>query len=134
METGTWGEDIAEDFLVSAGLRILARNVVCGGGELDIVAFDKSRGAAGEIVCVEVKTRASDAYGGGKAAMTSAKRRCVCKAASAYMRKHDLLRRAFRFDLIEVIGRKGGGDPLIRHYRNAFPMKTSSVRRNWRMR
>lgn len=48
---GASGEDLAADFLISKGLKILERNVRTPLGEIDILAQDKNM-----LVIVEVKT------------------------------------------------------------------------------
>ena len=55
---GRWGETIAEQTLISAGMDILARNWRCREGEIDIVARDGTT-----LVICEVKTRSSMAFG-----------------------------------------------------------------------
>ncbi len=52
LQTGARGEQLATDYLVHHGYRILERNFRTARGELDIVAFDGAR-----IVFVEVKTK-----------------------------------------------------------------------------
>ena len=49
---GSRGEDLAAEFLESAGLVVLERNFRCARGELDIIARDGDT-----AVFVEVKTR-----------------------------------------------------------------------------
>jgi putative endonuclease len=49
---GVSGERHAEQYLVSIGARILARNFRCRFGELDLVVEHE-----GDLVAVEVKTR-----------------------------------------------------------------------------
>lgn len=53
LERGRQGEDFAASFVEELGWKILDRNVVFRGGELDIVAMDSS-----ELVIAEVRTRA----------------------------------------------------------------------------
>ena len=39
-DVGTFGENIAAEYLVSQGYDIVERNAVCGGKEIDIIARD----------------------------------------------------------------------------------------------
>lgn len=61
---GRTGELLAEQFLRAQGYRIVERNVKTPMGELDLVAEE---GAV--LVFVEVKARASEAFGGGLGAV-----------------------------------------------------------------
>lgn len=59
-ELGSWGEDIACQYLSDMGWVVLDRNWRTRGGELDVVAFDPKRQA---VVAVEVKTRRTNITG-----------------------------------------------------------------------
>ena len=120
-KTGIWGEGVAADFLGDKGLHVVGRRVRIGRDEIDIVATLERRGVE-MVVFVEVKTRASDLFGGGRAAMDKRKRHALCRAAAHYLRR--LPKAPFRFDLIEVVGHRDSSvPPVIRHYENAFPME-----------
>ena len=62
---GERAEALAADFLRRAGLHIAGRNYRCRFGEIDLIARD---GAT--VVFVEVRHRASGAYGGAAASIT----------------------------------------------------------------
>jgi len=113
---GRWGEDVAADFLLRAGYRILGRRVRPDRrDEIDIVARkDES------LVFVEVKTRATEAFGRPLSAVDSAKRKALNRAAVRYLRQLDFPRLYYRFDTIEVVGTEGA-EPVVRHVENAFP-------------
>ena len=119
---GLWGEGEAEKWLVrEAGLKCLGRRVKVGRDEIDLVMEDRdARGR--EIVFVEVKTRSSELFGGGRAAMDRRKRHALCRAVARYMRR--LPPTPFRIDLVEVYGRAdSGAAPRIEHQRAAVPME-----------
>lgn len=119
---GLWGENEAEKWLVrEAGLRCLGRRVKVGRDEIDLVMEDRdARGR--EYVFVEVKTRSSELFGGGRAAMDRRKRHALCRAVARYMRR--LPPTPFRIDLVEVYGRAdSGAPPRIEHQRAAVPME-----------
>jgi putative endonuclease len=85
-------------FLERKGLEIIERNYRCRFGEIDIVALN---GAT--VVFVEVRARASDAYGGAAGSITPAKRKRLLAAARHYLarqRKHC----ACRFDVVLLSG------------------------------
>ena len=52
-ELGKLAEDIAAEYILNLGWKILARNVRIQHGELDIIAIEKSQ----ELVIVEVRCR-----------------------------------------------------------------------------
>lgn len=119
--TGLWGEQVAAQFLELKGLKIVGRRVKVYRNEIDLIAVDKIRDRE-MLVFVEVKTRASDRYGGGRAALNARKRHALCRAAAHYLRRH--AKSPFRFDLVEVIGKKESNiEPVIRHFKHAFPME-----------
>jgi putative endonuclease len=97
---------------------IVGRQVRIAGGELDRVAVDGET-----IVFVEVKTRRSDSAGHPAEAVTDEKRRKLTRCALAFLRRHDLLEYAARFDVIAVTWSPADSafrGPRIEHLRNAF--------------
>ncbi|MFA6807846.1 MAG: YraN family protein [Eubacteriales bacterium] len=56
---GDFGENLAVNYLIKEGLRILIRNYRCPKGEIDIIASDKNF----QLVFVEVRTRTSSFRG-----------------------------------------------------------------------
>ena len=93
---GLAAENVAERFLQDHGLRILLRNYRRRFGELDIVALE------GEIlVIVEVRSRASDEFGGAAASVDGWKQRKIVRAARLLLQeRHDLARLRARFDVV----------------------------------
>lgn len=107
-------EAAALDFLQRHGLRLLARNASARGGELDLVMRD---GEA--VVFVEVRYRASDAYGGGAASVDAGKRRKLVSAAQAFLLDHPQHADApCRFDVIDASGNPAS--PRIEWLQDAF--------------
>lgn len=107
-------EAAALDFLRQAGLRLLARNAAARGGEVDLVLQDGDA-----VVFVEVRYRASDAYGGGAASVDAGKRRRLVLAAQAFLaRNPDLADAPCRFDVIDASGAPTA--PRIDWLRDAF--------------
>ena len=97
---GNAAEDRALAYLLGRGLKLLARNYRTpgrGGGEIDLIM----REPGGTLVFVEVRQRASGAFGGAAASIGGLKRRRIVFAA-----RHFLLRFAApppcRFDVISV--------------------------------
>jgi putative endonuclease len=80
MNRGAAAEALALRFLRAHGLRIVARNYRCRGGEIDLIAQDGST-----LVFVEVRLRRGSAFGGAAASITAAKRRRLSLAARHYL-------------------------------------------------
>lgn len=99
-DVGTFGENIAAEYLVSQGYDIVERNAVCGGKEIDIIAKDMRY-----IIFVEVKTRTKyygkSIYGSAARAVDRNKQSNIMSAAKIYL-KENYHRRIPRFDVIEV--------------------------------
>ncbi len=111
-ETGAWGEEAAAQTALRAGARIVARNVRCRQGEIDLIFRHR-----GVLVFAEVKTRRGIRYGSGLEAVTLRKQRRIVSTARLYALKHglDLGEIRSRFDVFEV--RPG---PDVRWVVNAF--------------
>lgn len=77
---GAAAEALAAEHLAAHGLRILARNVRCRGGELDLICLDR-----GQLVFVEVRLRRSARFGGAGESITASKRRRVLIAAQWWL-------------------------------------------------
>ena len=95
-QAGSLAENSACAFLEAQGFTIVARNFLRRVGELDIVA------RAGELLVIaEVRTRASDRFGGAAASIGRAKQRRIAATAALFLQLHAELRRCrVRFDVI----------------------------------
>jgi putative endonuclease len=110
---GARGEDAAADLLRSRGYRIVARNHRCPRGEIDLIA------EKGELLLfVEVRTRATAAFGGPEETVNHRKQRRVVAAARDYLAQRRGPAKAVRFDVIAVID--GPEGPALTHFENAF--------------
>jgi putative endonuclease len=112
---GARGEAAAARFLRRQGYAIVARHVQTGHGELDLVAVDR-----GVVVFVEVKTRQSQADGPAVQAVDARKQRRITRAALAFLRRHDLLERPVRFDVVGIHWPRLARRPVIEHIQHAF--------------
>lgn len=110
---GPWGEQVAGRHLEAQGYRIVDRNWRHASGELDLVARDGDA-----LVFVEVKARASGAFGSPEEAVTAEKQRRLQRAAWAYLEAHDVLEADWRIDVI-AIERRDGQVARLDHYVNA---------------
>ena len=120
-EVGLFGEEAAVDYLLKAGYELVARNVICGSNEIDIIVRDMRY-----VVFVEVKTRTvfhgKSIYGKPSASVDKTKQMAIIKAAKAYLQAN-YHRRIPRFDVIEVyVDRSDEGIELnkINHIPRAF--------------
>jgi putative endonuclease len=96
---GDGGEDLAAGFLTRNGFTVLARNFLCGCGEIDIVA---SKG--GILHFVEVKAR-KDGFVLGRFAVNSAKQKHIRNAAAVFLSANGLTDKVFcSFDVIDITG------------------------------
>lgn len=115
---GRRGEELAVGFLTRAGFEVIERNWHCAQGELDVVARDGTT-----IVVVEVKTRASLAYGHPFEAITPAKLARLKRLAAAWCATHpDLVvgAGAVRLDAVAVVEGVRGAAPTVEHLRGVF--------------
>lgn len=117
-KTGLWGEREAERHLKAKGHKILARRLRIGRrDEIDLLARDGDT-----LVFIEVKTRAGEDYGRPFSAVDRGKRFNLARAAARYLSRMRPPPPSFRFDVVEIIGKKDQPNPIIRHIENAFPL------------
>lgn len=105
---GDVGEDIAAEYLVSKGYRILHRNYRCRFGEIDIIA---SKGSL--VAFIEVKYRKTEWFGKGFEAVSRTKIEKILKASQYFISTHQD-RYHYRYDVISIDNNK------ITHIENAF--------------
>jgi putative endonuclease len=112
---GRWGERRCEKYLISRGLKKLARNFSCKTGEIDLVMAE----ADGSIVFVEVRTKADESFASAESSVTTTKKTRMSRAAQYFLATHNIGNRPFRFDVVTIVVGQTG--PVqIRHYENAF--------------
>jgi len=117
-ELGRLGEVFAAGWLDARGYTVLARNWRCKSGELDLVAFE-----SGDLVGVEVKTRAGEGYGHPAEAVTPEKlarlHRLVRNYASGCSTWNYTPRRV---DVLALVWPHGAAIPTkLDHYRDVTP-------------
>jgi putative endonuclease len=120
---GAEGERAAVKFLERRGYRIVASNYRSKLGEIDLIADDK-----GTLVFIEVKYRASDAFGGPAEAITSAKQARLARLAQHYLVTRRLGNRPCRFDAVLITG-EDRGTQRIELVLAAFDVDSSFRRR-----
>ena len=100
-DVGDFGELSAAKFLKKCGYRIVERNYVATGKEIDIIAQNKDF-----LVFCEVKTRKTNEalikkYGRPRDAVNKEKQLHISSAARFYLSRNKTAKR-IRFDVIEV--------------------------------
>jgi putative endonuclease len=97
---GRRGEDLAHRFLRKQGFIIVARNyrLAAGDAEADLIAWEGRT-----LAIVEVKTRASGAFGPPERAVGPEKQRHLLRVAREYARKTGVPWQQVRFDVVTVL-------------------------------
>lgn len=114
-ELGTWGEDLAADYLQQKGYDIIERDWHSGHRDIDIIARDGDT-----IVFVEIKTRRNRMFGEPEEAIDYMKLRHLRTAINHYI-KYKYIRNDIRFDVITIVGMPYDGEPEITHIKD-FPI------------
>ena len=111
---GAGAEELAAEYLCDRGYAVIERNFHYGRkGEIDIIARE-----GGDLVFCEVKSRTNDAFGPPECAVTARKQRTIRRVAHAYLYLRGLRNESCRFDVVTI--RRGGGDPVLDLFKNAF--------------
>lgn len=105
---GKKGEEIAAEFLVKKGYRLVAanfkvpigRNRVGGQvtGEIDLIGYNENT-----LCFVEVKTRSSDQFASPLAAVDLRKQRQIIRTAKMYRKIFRLNNIKFRYDVVSIV-------------------------------
>ena len=109
---GQKGEELAKDYLLKKGYKILHCNWKSGKREIDIIAENKDY-----IVFVEVKTRTDDYYMHPRHAVTSEKQKSIIYTAESYLERYNINKES-RFDIISIIS--NGTSVEVEHIEDAF--------------
>ena len=111
LQTGKYGEEKAAEYLTQIGYRIIAKNVSCRHGEIDIIASD-----ADEIVFVEVRTRSFGWLMPPEFTVGPEKIKKLKRAAGIWTESRRYTG-FWRIDLIAITIREGSG-PSIEHIKD----------------
>lgn len=112
-EFGKLAEELAENFLVQKNYKILAKNFRYQKAEIDIIAEFEN-----QIIIVEVKARATDAFILPQEAINKKKIRLLVSAANYFLEENNIDKET-RFDAITVLP-DDSGKLEITHLENAF--------------
>ncbi|MCT6698376.1 YraN family protein [Rheinheimera sp. 4Y26] len=108
---GAFFEDLALNYLQQQGLTLLARNVSCRFGELDLVCQQQK-----QWVFVEVKYRQNNSFGGAAAAVTLSKQQKLRQTAAWFLQQQQK-QADCRFDVVAI---SGDSPYQIEWIKNAF--------------
>lgn len=98
--TGALAEAAAHRYAESRGLRVVARNYRCRGGEIDLVALEGPT-----LVVIEVRYRERAALVHPALTVTAAKRRRLCHATARFLQQHAVFGdHPLRFDVMALSG------------------------------
>ncbi|MCL1807669.1 MAG: YraN family protein [Oscillospiraceae bacterium] len=115
-EEGGRGEQIALQYLLKKGYRLLQSNYNAPCGEIDLIVYNDLY-----IVFVEVKMRASRDYGHPLETVTPAKQKKIKKTAEHFLLKNRRSTLQPRIDVIAIDAPDGGFEQVeITHIENAF--------------
>jgi putative endonuclease len=114
IQQGCLAEATASAFLTKENYRVLTQNLSFKNHELDIVALDLKHN---EYVFVEVKWRKNEDFGEGSLAVNHQKIRSMQIVAKQWLRKQKFPK-AWRFDIISLVGNLQSQDLKIRHFKN----------------
>ncbi len=112
---GSYGEDLACNFLSKKDHIIMIRNFNTRHGEIDIISRINDI-----IVFTEVKSRYSKKFGSPSQSITFIKKNTIKKTALYFLYKNNLHNINIRFDVIEVILNYYDNEYYINHFENAF--------------
>jgi len=121
-EIGQTGENLAAQYLIRRGLRLVCSNfkVPIGRnlrgaavtGEIDLIALDA------DVLCfIEVKTRSSDEFAAPLSAVGVRKQRQITRTARIYRKIFNLQNIKFRYDVVSIV-LKDEKAPEIEHFKN----------------
>jgi putative endonuclease len=96
---GKSAEDRAEEFLRRRGYEIVERNARSDLGEIDLIALE-----GGDLVFVEVRSRADDSTGGAEETVGPTKQSRVVRAAAVYLAERAPAFDTCRFDVVAITG------------------------------
>ncbi len=115
LQLGSWGEQLASDYLCRKGYTILEHDWHSGHRDIDIIARQDNI-----VVFVEVKTRRNQDYIDPESAVDYKKLKNLRLAINHYI-KYRRIDTTWRFDVLTVVGMPGAGTPQINHIED-FPL------------
>lgn len=112
-DLGKKAEELAAEFLLKNGYKILARNFRFQKAEIDIISEKDNF-----IIICEVKARSTDVFNLPQEAVNKRKIKLLVSAADHYLKEFNITKEV-RFDIISVLPDKQG-NLSIEHIADAF--------------
>ena len=112
-ELGRCGEQVAVDYLLAEGMRILDRNWRCRQGEIDVIAEEGAK-----LIIVEVKTRSGRTHGTALESVRPAKLARLRTLAATWLATQPHHFASVRVDVIAL--QRIGDDFSLQHIRGAI--------------
>ncbi|MDO8827163.1 YraN family protein [Methylophaga sp.] len=113
LQSGKQAEQLACDYLLKQGLKLIQRNFHCRRGEIDLIMQDGQT-----LVFVEVRYRRNDSHGGALESITSFKQSRIITTAQHYLMQSGWSFNC-RFDVIAISA--GTADKIV-WIRDAFQL------------
>jgi putative endonuclease len=109
VQRGSAAEQLAADYLQAQGVLILARNLRCRAGEIDLVGLDDC-----VLAIVEVRQRTRADFGGAFGSVTRRKQHRIIRATHYFWQRQAEWRvHRMRFDVLAVEGTPCGAHRLV---------------------
>ena len=115
-QTGKLGEDLARQYLIKKGYKILTSNFRSRFGEIDIIATKNST-----LVFIEVKLKIGEETGQPEEMINRRKINQIQKMAEIFLQKNPSLVQKFplwRLDTICIVLNPDGSSKRITHWKN----------------
>lgn len=97
-EFGKSGEEIARDYLMEQGAKIVVSNYQNRYGEIDLIIQDGDT-----LAFVEVKTRDQEDQGTPFDAITPSKQNQIIRMAKLYIQEKEIYDQIMRFDVVGIV-------------------------------
>ncbi|MEN8075493.1 YraN family protein [Clostridioides difficile] len=112
---GTYGENIAKDFLITNGYKILDMNYRNKHGEIDIICKLNNI-----IIFCEIKSRYTNSFGSPIESVTYYKQKQIINLSQSYIIRNKLSNHDIRYDIIEIILNNINASYTLNHVKDAF--------------
>ncbi len=112
---GALAEDLAQDYFLQRGYKLLERNFRSAPGEIDLILEKDDY-----LIFVEVKARKSTKYGLPQEAVTPMKQHTIRRVAEAYMQDKKKTGLQVRFDVLAITFPGQETAPRFEHIPFAF--------------
>ena len=102
-QMGNTGEDMALEYLIQQGYRLVQRNFTCKAGEIDLIVQKDDM-----LVFAEVRSRTGTQYGEPSETVNRKKQDKLRKTAKYYLYCNPQLERYYcRFDVVSIVWNDG---------------------------